>query len=219
MIAMLFALVLAASDAPAAEPAPFVAQPVWLKLPNGEDMARYLPEDAQVSGRAVIECQISRRGLLEYCKVLEETSGEQYGKAALKLAAKFQMGPADRAGLSTADRKARLPITWTLSVPLDASVAVPPQWVRPVSGPEMAAVYPAQARLRSGRAVLACRLSQSGRATDCVVSDETPPGMGFGEAALKLAPNFQFATRDAYGKSLVGGTFKVPLAWASPPSD
>lgn len=218
MIAVLFALVLAATEAPAAEPPPFVTQPVWLKRPNGDDMARYKPEDARVSGRAVIECRVSRRGLLEYCKVLEETPGEQYGKAALRIAAKFQMGPADRAGSPTADRKVRLPITWALPEPLDASVPVTPQWVHAPSGDEMAAVYPAQAEWKSGRAVLACRLSQTGRPTDCTVAEETPAGLGFGQAALKLAPLLRFTTRDASSKSLVGGTFRIPLAWASPPS-
>ena len=189
---------------------------MWLKLPNGEDMTRYLPEDARAAGRAILECRVSKRGLLEYCTVLEETPGEQYGKAALAIAATFQMGRADRAGIPTTGRSVRLPITWTLPEPLAAAVRVAPQWVRAVSGPEMAAVYPAQAKWKSGRAVLACRLSQTGRATDCAVAEETPAGMGFGEAALKLAPLFQFTTHDAAGKSLVGGTFQIPLAWTAP---
>ena len=216
MLATFFALALAAADAPAPNPSPFVTQPVWLKHPNGDDLARYRPEDAQVSGLAVIECRVSKRGLLEYCRVLEESPGEQYGKAALAIAAKFRMGPADRAGVPTAGRSVRLPIAWTLPEPLNASVPVTPQWVHAPSGDEMAAVYPAQARWKSGRAVLACRLSQIGRPTDCTVAEETPAGLGFGEAALKLAPLLRFTTRDASGKSLVGGTFRIPLSWSAP---
>lgn len=116
MLAVLFALIVAQAEplSPASDAVDFVTQPVWLKLPTGADMARYRPDAARGSGRAVIECKVSARGLLEFCHVLEETPGEQYGKAALRVAGRFRMGPQDRAGQPTAGRRVRLPLTWTV---------------------------------------------------------------------------------------------------------
>lgn len=221
MVPLMFALLLAAAESPPSSPGGtgFVTQPIWLRLPNGEDMARYRPEDARVSGRAVIECKVSARGLLEFCQVLEETSGEQYGKAAVKIAARFRMGPTDRSGLATAGRKVRIPLTWTLTAPTSSpNVVQSPHWIRRPSGNDMARHYPRAAMVKglSGRATITCRILAKGRLTDCNVIDETPVGMGFGAAAVRLAPYFQMTTTTADGQSVEGGTIRIPLVWTLP---
>ena len=221
MIAVLFALLLAAAEPtpPTSDVAGFVTQPVWLKLPNGDDMARFRPEEARVSGRAVIECKVSDRGLLQFCQVLEETPGQKYGKAALAIAARFRMGPTDRTGLSTAGRRVRIPLTWTLTSPTDsANVIQSPHWIRRPSGNDMAGLYPraAMAKELSGRAAIVCRILANGRLTDCNVVEETPAGLGFGAAAIRLAPYFQMTTTTADGKSVEGGTVRLPLVWTLP---
>ena len=114
MIAVVFALMLAQAEPLSPDADALVTQPVWLKLPTGADMARYRPDGARASGRAVIECKVSARGLLEFCHVLEETAGEQYGRAALRVAGRFRMGPQDRTGQPTAGRPVRLPLAWTV---------------------------------------------------------------------------------------------------------
>lgn len=221
MIAAVLALLLAAADpiTPAADPGGFVTQPVWLKLPTGEDMARYRPEDARASGRAVIECKVSGRGLLQFCQVLEETPGQQYGKAALAIATRFRMGPKDRAGLATVGRQVRIPLTWMLTSPTDsATVIQSPHWIRRPSGNDMAGLYPRAAMDKglSGRATIVCRILANGRLADCNVVEETPAGMGFGAAAVRLAPYFQMTTTTADGKSVEGGTIRIPLVWTLP---
>lgn len=221
MLAMVFALVLAGTDAPAEPPAPFVTQPVWLKLPSGDAMDRYRPEDAKAPGRAVVECTVSARGLLEYCQTLEETPDEQYGAAAVRIAALFQMGPQDKAGVATAGRKVRIPLSWTLPTPPSSGDFVRPKALAKPGGPDMVKAYPGKAVSDelSGRGVIVCQLTASGRLESCVVEDETPPGFGFGKAALSLAPRFRFATTDADGKSVVGGKIRIPLVWNAPPGD
>jgi len=221
MVALVFALLLAATE-PSAAPqavAGFVTQPVWLKLPNGEDMARYRPEDARESGRAVIECAVSDRGLLQSCQVLEETPGQHYGDAALKVASRFRMGPTDRGGLPTAGRKVRIPLTWTLTPPTDsASLIQSPRWLRRPSGEDIARLYPrvAVANELSGKATMVCRILANGRLADCNVVEEAPAGAGFGQAAVRLAPYFQMTTTTADGKSVEGGTVRIPLVWRLP---
>ncbi|MDP1738199.1 MAG: TonB family protein [Caulobacter sp.] len=87
------------------------------------------------------------------------------------------------------------------------------------SAQDMVDAYPSRA-LRDGvrgRVVIACRLTADGRLAACTVAEETPPGLGFGAAALKMAPHFRWAPTYGSGKS-VEGNVRVPLIWNPPPS-
>lgn len=88
------------------------------------------------------------------------------------------------------------------------------------SAQDMADAYPPNA-LRDGvrgRVVMACHLMADGRLTACTVAEETPSGLGFGVAALGMAPYFRWAPTYDGGKS-VEGDIRVPLIWNPPPSD
>ncbi|HEY8571930.1 MAG TPA: TonB family protein [Phenylobacterium sp.] len=68
-------------------------------------------------------------------------------------------------------------------------------WVRlPMSQAEYLRAYPAKARrkLVPGVGVVSCRVAADGRPEDCVIISEEPPGLGFGEGALKLSAFFRF---------------------------
>ena len=72
------------------------------------------------------------------------------------------------------------------------SVLTQPDWVRKPNGEDLARVYP-QAAIRkneSGRATIECKVAETGALTDCRTLEDTPPGDGFGDAALKLAERF-----------------------------
>lgn len=92
------------------------------------------------------------------------------------------------------------------------------EWVSRPSAADMARVYPRVAMRKqiSGQARLVCRLKADGRLTDCEATEETPAGMGFGEASLKLAAFFRMAPSDSAGPSLEGGTVMIPLVWNPP---
>ena len=88
---------------------------------------------------------------------------------------------------------------------------------KPSAG-DMADAYPRDA-LRAeiqGRVVIACHLTAEGRLTACTVAEETPPGLGFGAATLKIAPLFRWAPIYGDGKS-VEGDVRIPVRW-NPPS-
>ena len=87
------------------------------------------------------------------------------------------------------------------------------------SAQDMVDAYPRRA-LRDevrGRVVIACHLTAEGKLTACTVAEETPPGLGFGAAALKMAPYFRWAPTYGDGKS-VEGDVRVPMIWNPPPS-
>jgi protein TonB len=54
--------------------------------------------------------------------------------------------------------------------------------------------------VREGVVTLECTVLQDGRVSRCVVLSETPPGQGFGEAALRKARQARLSPQNAGGK-------------------
>ena len=100
-------------------------------------------------------------------------------------------------------RPVRVSLSWATPTPVGPSEPVSPRWTRLPDVEDLMNAYPAEA----------LRNRMGGGAG---VAEETPVGLGFGEAALALAPKFEFSTSGPDGQSLVGGTFRIPLAWNAP---
>jgi len=91
-----------------------------------------------------------------------------------------------------------------------------PQWVALPSGDNLARAYPRRA-LRDGlggRGVVTCRVTAKGKLEACVVVEESSPG--FGQAALKAAAYYRMKPTTPDGKSVEGGTIRIPLVWRHP---
>ncbi len=96
-----------------------------------------------------------------------------------------------------------------------------PQWenVRAYPG-EMEKYYPpgALAEAASGVAVIECTVSRKGALEACKALRESPEGMQFGDAAVKLAARFRMKTTTRSGASAVGRVVRMPIefnfAWA-----
>ena len=95
---------------------------------------------------------------------------------------------------------------------------IQPRWIRKPSGADLARYYPQQAVISQtpGRVVLSCRVDAEGTLVDCNTEDENPVGMGFGDAALKMAPMFKMRPTTLDGKPVAGGTVLIPVAFALP---
>lgn len=73
------------------------------------------------------------------------------------------------------------------------SVITEPRWARPLR-PH----FPRAARsagIDEGRVVLNCGFGRMGDLTGCRITDETPPGLGFGAAALRAAASARLSAR------------------------
>lgn len=99
----------------------------------------------------------------------------------------------------------------------DMVVFVKPDWARRPSGDDMARLYPEKAtRLGlGGRVTLTCVVDVEGLLKDCTVAEETPPDLGFGEAALELSQDFLMkpATRNGVP---VENPVRIPLVFSPP---
>lgn len=81
--------------------------------------------------------------------------------------------------------------------------------------------YPARAQRRriDGFAKLGCVVTAAGAAVDCRILSETPEGAGFGLAALKLSPRFQFRPETVDGVAVGGAKIIIPFRFELPPDN
>lgn len=99
-----------------------------------------------------------------------------------------------------------------------AQVVTNPDWVRKPSPESMTRYYPEEAvdSSVSGRVRLSCTLRITGFLENCIVQSEAPAGMGFGEAALRLAPReFRMKPGTVDGKP-VEKTVQIPMTFSAP---
>ena len=109
---------------------------------------------------------------------------------------------------SAADAVARTP-----------SVITRPDWAEKPTGDDMERFYPEKARTeeRGGRATLTCVVTAEGMLVRCFVSDETPKGYGFGQAALSLSKLFRMKPKTIDGRPVGGGAITIPIIFSVPP--
>ena len=93
-----------------------------------------------------------------------------------------------------------------------------PTWREAPSFADVAAAYPARAGGVDGSATLFCRFGADGRLGRCAVTRESPPGLGFGEAARSLAGKFVVNVDPAWGAGQEPLGVEVPIRLISPGS-
>jgi TonB family protein len=109
------------------------------------------------------------------------------------------------AGPSTSqDRVTDLPVE---------GVVTAPDWIAKPTGEQLANVFPvvAQALNVGGKAEINCKVTIQGDVADCQVVAETPVGMGFGVAALSLAPYFKMRPKMVDGAPVGGAGVNIPV--------
>ncbi len=93
-----------------------------------------------------------------------------------------------------------------------------PNWKRAPSEQDFLSVFPTAALQagKGGKVVLSCRITVAGAPTGCAVVSETPPGLGFGQAALAMIPQMLFNPAIKNGKPVEFSELRIPLSFAAP---
>ncbi|MGH6972580.1 MAG: TonB family protein [Caulobacteraceae bacterium] len=94
-----------------------------------------------------------------------------------------------------------------------------PDWVKLPNGDDFAQYYPQIARALGigGRVVMQCEVTATGRLDHCRADQETPPGMGFGAAAIAMSKLFVMKPMTVGGEAVGGAEVRVPIRFAPPP--
>ncbi|HEX8569984.1 MAG TPA: TonB family protein [Caulobacteraceae bacterium] len=192
--------------------------PLWVAAPTSAEVAAACPRKPKgqgLTGLAALDCEVTQEGALKGCRVATESpEGRGFGRAAVSLASKFKVEPP---GPAPDNRKimVRVPVTFSPGDAEGRQIAKP-EWGRLPLAEQV--VYPPKAKAAkvNGSAVLACTVAAGGQLQGCTVAKETPAGMGFGEAALGLAPHFRMKAWTSDGRPVDGAKVRIPVSYQDP---
>jgi TonB family protein len=159
--------------------------PVDTHAPNWEQVSAYYPRAAaqlRINGRAIVNCVIDAEGALDDCRVLkEEPVGHGFGDAAIGVAHAYHFASFTTGGDPSQGLEVNIPMVFDAPATKDLLGAPPTDPVL--------AYYPkpALAAGADGEATLNCARNAHLALRDCTLSSESPPGQGFGAAALAMA--------------------------------
>jgi TonB family protein len=157
-----------------------------------------------LGGWAAMRCQIQDDGTLSACTVVrEQPAGRGFGDALLSLAPKYRYPPPK----PNQARGVVLPGDWF-------DYDTPPDWQRRPTARDLIAVVPRDAAKKGvgGKATITCMATIQGTLTDCFPIFEEPAGMGFGGAAVALAPQFLMKPARKNGAP-VPSIVSIPINW------
>jgi len=209
-----------------------IANPDWMRKPTQDEMRQFWPAASGVSsGKVVVTCVVSSRGLLERCALDNETpTGHGFGSAALAMSSIFVMRPMTVDGLPVGGSEVSIPISFEGGAQMASPIGVrsvlrAAPWSAVPTTDQVSQAFPKAAigKVRSAHVVLRCALKADGRLTDCETVSESPEGRGFARAAMSLSKDFHVLgdAKAAAGKDLeidVPFDFEDPQG-ASPPAE
>ncbi len=180
--------------------------------------------DAPGGAKASMLCRVTVAGVLRACEFPSvDQGGKGIEKAAESLAAKFHVvvGP----GVTAKDLS-------TLFIAVPVQLINPEQataerwitravWTQTADPAQAQALFPdaaAKAGLKRGVGTLICTVGGAGDLTDCQTQAENPAGLGFGEAAMRIAAVMRMQTWGEDGLPTAGAKVRLPIAvqWSEP---
>ncbi|CAN5300762.1 hypothetical protein BH10PSE4_BH10PSE4_27480 [soil metagenome] len=178
-----------------------------------EIAAAYPPaaRDQKITGDVTLDCAADAQGHVVDCKVEEEKpAGLGFGAAALGLSTKEKIKPKDRNDQPVGGR--RFQISYSFLAPGDSN----PDWMKKPTASDLAGVFPVAAAKKGvdGAATIQCQIDIEGFLQKCKVVAEAPAGLGFGQAALQLSPQFRMKPKIRGGKPVPAGEVTIPVLWS-----
>ncbi|MDQ0465554.1 hypothetical protein QO010_003343 [Caulobacter ginsengisoli] len=198
---------------------------IWAAAPSFDDMAAAWPARGEglAEGSASLQCRIVGAGRLTGCDTLsDQPVGQGFARAAKTLVAKFQLKIDPRALRKDQDYFVVVSFRFLNpdTPPGRARRVSNPRWISMPDPGRIQGVFPkaaADAGVTHGVGVIDCQVAPDGHLTDCKVSRENPTGVGFGDAALLVAPIMQMNPWTDDGRPVDGARVKLPVQFGLAP--
>lgn len=193
-----------------------VNHPVWRQAPTFDDLAKAYPAKAgNVEGYIVAHCHVERAGNLTKCDIVhEEPERLGFAHAAMPLADKFRIAPE----IANAPHHSPLWVDVPIRMPPPSAMADrainSPAWLIGVDPHEAPGVFPPEAvakGLTTGRGVVQCVVAPDGSMSTCTPAGADPDGLGFSEAAVKLASKMKMNLWSADGAPVDQGVVRIAI--------
>jgi len=188
--------------------------PVWASTVSYDDMAAAYPAKAGGGeGYAVTHCEVSHAGALSNCQVTKaDPDNRGFGEAALRLAKRFRVAPEWATAPHNADLWVDIPFRFPAPGAAGGREVTSPYWVAGFDPDEALQVFPKEAAdkgLSTGYGVARCVAAQDGSLADCQPQPGDPDGLGFSEAAVKLASTMRMNPWQRDGEPVDGAVVQV----------
>ena len=189
-------------------------RPDWFD--SVDDLAHAYPaRGGGVEGFAVAHCHVERSGALTSCEPRKEVPLDRgFATAAASLGTRFrvEIDPA---------RIPHGPPLW-VDIPIRfpppgadrAREVASPTWIAGFDPNQTVKLFPPEAiaqGLTTGRGLARCVVARDGSLTDCTAMPGEPDGLGFSEAAVKMAPSLRMNPWTADGAPVDGAVIRLPI--------
>jgi TonB family protein len=188
--------------------------PVWASTVGYGDLVRAYPSKAGgMEGYAVAHCQVGRKADLGGCMVIREDPDKHgFGKAALALASKFHVDPTWASAPGHAQLWVDIPFRFPAPGSAENRRVNSPYWLAGFDPDQALKVYPPEAAekgVASGHGVAKCVITADGSLSDCAPAEADPEGLGFSEAAAKLAATMRMNPWTPDGSPVDGAVVRI----------
>jgi TonB family protein len=190
--------------------------PVWAAAAGFEDLAKAYPaKGGGVEGFAVAHCRVERSGALSGCEPRKEVPENRgFALAAVSLAKKFRVSQESATAPHRTPLWVDIPVRFPSPAEAGDRTVASPTWVAGFDPEKVLKLFPPEAAARgltSGRGVARCVVGVDGALTECEPLPGDPDGVGFSEAAVKLASKMRMNPWTAAGGPVDGAVVRLPI--------
>jgi hypothetical protein len=193
-----------------------MTNPIWAQAPDFDTVAAAYPAaGGGESGYAIAHCGVMLDGRLTNCRKAKETPEHKgFGDAAVKLAPRFRVRAEIMARAPRVGEPIEVDVPIRFEPPGADRTVTAPTWTQGFDPESAVKLFPPEAAakgLTTGRGIALCTVGADGALRDCAPDAADPEGLGFAQAAVRLASAMKMNLWSADAGPVEGGVVRVAI--------